>query len=208
MLTCSHKESLAVINNNKPDLPCILWKSDPHKRLSIAILNILSVKVSRAACRVLVPNHLKLPLWSCLKALFTAWMTVLGTVEPLYRFIAVVKYPGLFDRSRSHKKYECSTITISANCNMSWVHIWRMSSLTYAKACNLLLNRWSTNLFTCEIQMQIMNNPSNNTHQRMKARLNFLRWHERELQPPRKCKYTVENSQGIGWDKMMDNIQL
>jgi hypothetical protein len=188
MFTCSLKESLAAISQNKSDWPCILRKSDVRRRLSIAILSSLSARASRAASRALVLNHLKLALWSSLKASFTAWTTLVDIVESLYRFIAVVKSPGFLDRSRSHKKNECSAMIMSADCHMSWVDISGMPSLTYTEARNILLNRLSTNLLPYENQIQAMNNPWPKTHQGKKARLYFLRGNERRLQSHRKCR--------------------
>ena len=64
-----------------------------------------------------------------------------------------------------------------------------MLSLTYAKACNLLLKRWFTNLLTNENQMETMKNTHHKTHQGMKTRLDLCRGNERKLWPHTKHKY-------------------
>src|SRR5258708_2163249 len=48
-----------------------------------------------------------------------------------------------------------------------------MLFLTYAKACNLLLKRWFTNLLTNENQMGTMKNTHHKTHQGMKTKLDL-----------------------------------
>jgi hypothetical protein len=74
-----------------------------------------------------------------------------------------------------------------------------MLSLTYTKAGNLLLERWSANLLAYENQMRTMTNAHDKTDQGVKTCLNLWRGNERKLQPHTNHKYknTVQDGHKI-----------